>query len=431
MPTVLSVFPNILNTILTILSALYLFHTFAKAKRKPIFVLFLVLSVFALSGVIWFTKIKQLRFVLMFAVVFLLSFSFKMKLLHRVLLTAALAALSGISDVIALLSQMLLFDVSSEQTFKEPNYSLGVIQTFVILFIALFIIHHARHRLFTNIYNKKFIILYTLPIATVLAIWTEYAIACNFEINNSIKILLLVNATVLILANLIIFYFSDNIYDRLQSEYQLRVAEEMITEQKQQYASLVENNSETRQIKHDQKNFILGALAELKQHHYEELELQLNKQLESLNSFSFPSTELPIVHAIIDFKSKSAKESSAKIECSTRILAKSTINDIDLAILLGNLLDNAIEATAVLPDHSKKEIRVFVEVTEPQMIVSVTNPVIKDINVNHLKTTKNDSQNHGYGLLAVRRIADKYNGPLLLDCQNNTFGASAVLNQPE
>ena len=97
----------------------------------------------------------------------------------------------------------------------------------------------------------------------------------------------------------------------------------MITEQKQQYASLVENNSETRQIKHDQKNFILGALAELKQHHYEELELQLNKQLESLNSFSFPSTELPIVHAIIDFKSKSAKESSAKIECSTRILAKS------------------------------------------------------------------------------------------------------------
>ena len=121
MPTVLSVFPNILNTILTILSALYLFHTFAKAKRKPIFVLFLVLSVFALSGVIWFTKIKQLRFVLMFAVVFLLSFSFKMKLLHRVLLTAASAALSGISDVIALLSQMLLFDVSSRTNLQRAK----------------------------------------------------------------------------------------------------------------------------------------------------------------------------------------------------------------------------------------------------------------------------------------------------------------------
>ena len=139
MPTVLSVFPNILNTILTILSALYLFHTFAKAKRKPIFVLFLVLSVFALSGVIWFTKIKQLRFVLMFAVVFLLSFSFKMKLLHRVLLTAALAALSGISDVIALLSQMLLFDVSSEQTFKEPNYSSYRLLSFCSLRFLLFI----------------------------------------------------------------------------------------------------------------------------------------------------------------------------------------------------------------------------------------------------------------------------------------------------
>ena len=431
MPTALNIFPNILNTVLTILSALYFYHTFAKAKRKSYFLITLLISTIVLSGVIWFVSIKVLRFVLMVITLFGLTFCFQMKMLHRILLAGSFAALFSISDVIALLSQMLLFNVSSEQTFNEPYFSLGVIQTFVILFIALFIIHHARHRIFTNVYSKQFIILYTLPVATVLAIWTEYAIACNFEVNNVIKILMLVNATVLILANLIVFYFSDSIYDKLQSEYRLRIAEELIAEQRQQYASLVESNSEVRQIRHDQKNFILGALTELNRHQYKELETQLKNQLASLNGFSYPGTELPIVSAIVEYKTKAADEVCAKIDCDTRASAKSNISDIDLAILLGNLLDNSIEAAAVLPEGFDKTIQVFVEVTKPQIIVSVTNPVAKDIDVEHLKTTKKDQKNHGFGLLAVRKIVEKHNGTLLLNCENNIFEASAVLNQPE
>ena len=144
-----------------------------------------------------------------------------------------------------------------------------------------------------------------------------------------------------------------------------------------------------------------------------------------------PYCQNNLLQAILEGKRIRAEQNHIQVSYEILLPENLSIATTDISSIFFNLLDNAIEATAVLPDHSKKEIRVFVEVTEPQMIVSVTNPVIKDINVNHLKTTKNDSQNHGYGLLAVRRIADKYNGTLLLDCQNNTFGASAVLNQPE
>lgn len=428
MPTVLNNFPNILNTVLTILSTLYFYHTFAKTKRKFQFAVILFASVIALSLIFWFVDIKAIHFVLMIAILFCLSFGFQMKTLHRILLTGTFTALLGITDVVAYFSQMLLLKITSEQTLFEPYYSLGILHTFTILFIVLIIVHHAHHRLFVNAYNKKFLILYTLPTATLLAIWTEYIIARNFETTNGLKILLLVDATVLILTNFIVFYFADNIYDKLQYECRLRIAEEMIAEQHQQYTSLVESGSEIRQIKHDQKNFILGALSQLHQCEYDKLEAYLINRLEHFDRFSYSPPSLYIVNAIIEYKSKYAEKLCVSIDCDTRISAKPAINDIDLAILMGNLLDNAIEAVADLPEYQNKVINVFVESDDTKIIVSITNPVLKNIDVEHLKTRKKDPDHHGYGLLAVRKIADKYSGTLLLTCQDNVFEASVVLN---
>lgn len=428
MPTVLNIFPNILNIVLTTLSVLYFYRTFAKTKRKLQFAVILSASVITLNLIFWFVDIKAIHFGLMIATLFCLSFGFQMKTLHRILLTGTFAALLGITDVAAYFSQMLLLKITSEQTLIEPYYSLGILHTFAILFIVLFIIHHAHHRRFVNAYNNRFLILYTLPTATLLAIWTEYIIACSFEITDEIRNLLLVNATVLIITNFIVFYFADTIYDKLQYEYKLRIAEEMIAEQHQQYASLVESGSEIRQIKHDQKNFILGAISQLHQCEYDKLEAYLTNQLEHFDSFSYSNPSLSIVNAIVEYKSKYAEKSCINIDCDTRISAKPAINDIDLAILMGNLLDNAIEAVSGLPEYQSKVINVFVESDDTKIIVSITNPVLKNIDVEHLKTTKKDVNHHGYGLLAVRKIADKYSGTLLLTCQDNVFEASVVLN---
>lgn len=429
MPTALYAFPNILNVILTILSSLYFYHTFSKAKRRSHFLIVLISATLALSLVIWFISTKAIRFFLIIGVVFGLSFCFEMKMLHHVLLTSAFAALLGIADVAAYFSQMLILRLTSEQTLTEPYYSLGIINTFAILFLVLLIIHHARHRHFANTHNKQFFVLLALPIATLLAIWTEYIIARSFEITDSQKVLLLVNASVLIITNFIIFYYSDNIYDKLQYEYKLRIAEEMIEKQRQQYASLVESNSEIRQIKHDQKNFIIGALSELRQAEHEKLEAHLSDQLSHLDSFSYVASKWSIIDTVIEYKSQYADRFHAKINHDIRISAKPNVDDIDIAILIGNLLDNAIEAVSALSDDQSKNIEIFAESDERKTIISITNPVEKSIDTNHLKTTKNDANRHGYGLIAVKRIVDKYNGTLLLTCQDNVFEASAMLNQ--
>lgn len=423
--------PIILNIIFIPLASLYLFKTFSKIKSKSALILTLLAFVVIYSIIALFVSIMPIRFVLTYGCVLLLSFSFLMKTSYRLLLSGVTMALLGIADVLTFIVHQLIFDISSEETYIEPYYSLGVIQTFTIIFVVLFIIDHTKHNRFANSHSKKAWILYALPIATVLAIWTEYAIATKFELSNGLKLLLIINAFMLILTNFIVFYFSDSIYDKLQYEYKLRIAEEMIWEQSKKYFSLVENSTEVRRLKHDQCNFILGVIDSLKKEKYDDLEEHLNKRLDTLQKVSYNSPGIPIFETIITYKQTEAAKHGIRIICDTNVKGMFQFDSIDFAIILGNLLDNAIEATSKIEDSKPRNIDVFIESKSKHILLSITNPVEKDINAHELKTTKLDKKNHGFGLLSVQKIVDKYTGSFLLKCKDRIFEASIILPQPE
>ena len=421
--------PEILNTVFTPLASFYLFHTFTNIKNKAKFLLALIAFTALYTSVNWFVEIMPIRLALTFICVFVLSLGFMMKTSYRFLLSGVFMAIIAIADVLAVTSQLLFFEVSISQTYDEPYFSLGVLQTFIIVFTALFLIHHAKHHQFTNTYSKKIKILYLLPLATILANWTEYAIVCNFDLSTGLELLLIANLFVLILTNFIVFYVSDNIYNQLQYEYKLRVAEELITQQSKKYASLIKDSEEIKRIKHDQRNFVLGAITELDQNKYETLKSHLNEQLEVLKKFSHSKSDYPIFDVIIEHKQKEAKKYGITITHDINALVTPQVDNIDFAIIIGNLLDNAIEATAIIENLECKTIDFFAEISIEHILISITNPVDKEIDVNQLNTSKPDPKNHGLGLLSVNKIVDKYSGSLILKCQDGIFEASIMLPQ--
>ena len=151
--------PEILNTVFTPLASFYLFHTFSKIKNKAKFLLALIAFTALYTSVNWFVEIMPIRLALTFFCVFVLSLGFMMKTSYRFLLSGVFMAIIAIADVLAVTSQLLFFEVSISQTYDEPYFSLGVLQTFIIVFTALFLIHHAKHHQFTNTYSKKIKIL--------------------------------------------------------------------------------------------------------------------------------------------------------------------------------------------------------------------------------------------------------------------------------
>ena len=95
--------------------------------------------------------------------------------------------------------------------------------------------------------------------------------------------------------------------------------------------------------------------------------------------------------------------------------------------MFANLLDNAIENTKKYGGN--RYINIEANVRSGYLALSLTNPVREKVTIknNRIKTTKQDSRNHGIGLRNVERTAEKYCGRLLLECTDTEFTADVSL----
>ena len=95
-----------------------------------------------------------------------------------------------------------------------------------------------------------------------------------------------------------------------------------------------------------------------------------------------------------------------------------------MANILGNLIDNAIEAARV-------ETESFVEITIKQeksfLIINIKNKCTKLIEIEEIKTSKRDSEFHGIGLRSVRRTVKKYDGQMAMYIKNKEFNTNILI----
>ena len=102
------------------------------------------------------------------------------------------------------------------------------------------------------------------------------------------------------------------------------------------------------------------------------------------------------------------------------------IDELDLCNVLGNLLNNAIEACENIENSN---IKLSLIKNKKLLLISVTNSLETSvINENkNLKTTKSDKKFHGYGIKNIRDIASKYNGKTEFTEENGQFVARVWL----
>ena len=96
--------------------------------------------------------------------------------------------------------------------------------------------------------------------------------------------------------------------------------------------------------------------------------------------------------------------------------------------MLSNLLDNAIEATSDERlrdlDPAYRKIVLELKKTDKFFLISLTNPCAEKVNIVNgmVKTSKEDSRNHGFGLKNIRSAAENYDGELSIFCEERPYG---------
>ena len=134
-----------------------------------------------------------------------------------------------------------------------------------------------------------------------------------------------------------------------------------------------------------------------------------------------------VADAIINNKAVIAAQSGNKIQFDGQFPAEG-LADEDICTILANALDNAIEAVAKIEDEST--ITVEAVIRNKNFILNISNPVIENIKIgknNSIKTTKKNRNEHGIGTKNIIKVVNKYNGAMVIECDNKIFSINIRL----
>jgi len=190
---------------------------------------------------------------------------------------------------------------------------------------------------------------------------------------------------------------------------------------------IMESRNRVRALRHDMKNHIL-ALQVLVQR--KELE-ETSKYLDSMKNFmtnpeEYVKTGNDAVDSLLNYKIQKANEFLNVVETKISIPEQLRLRSFDLNVLLGNLLDNAIDASMQTED---KKLKITIKLDKGILFINICNSCqrIADGKSDFFETTKEDKVNHGIGLKNVRRIVKKYHGDIAFLYENASMETDVMM----
>ena len=135
-----------------------------------------------------------------------------------------------------------------------------------------------------------------------------------------------------------------------------------------------------------------------------------------------------MVDAILNCKLSLIKSKNITVNAKATVPTELRISEIDLCAIIGNLLDNAMEACLRQDESEERFIRVYISILKQQLYICVTNSVggkVKKVGKTYLSTK--DSDAHGFGLMRIDRLADKYDGYVNRQNEEGAFATEVML----
>ena len=133
--------------------------------------------------------------------------------------------------------------------------------------------------------------------------------------------------------------------------------------------------------------------------------------------------------AILNSKISLAQSKFITVHCDAQIPVKLKMSELDLCCIIGNLFDNAIEASVKLPEN-QRVIRVYMDMKNTQLYISFTNftagkKMKKEGKL--FRSTKGDG--HGFGLVRIDAIVERLEGYISRNSEDGAFTTEILLPQ--
>lgn len=406
-------------------------HSFSSKKGRMIYVCasvcyaLMVLTINSITSYEGWIGVVYSIYIFAFSLIFLRG-KLLTKILISILTDICLISVSTFS--VNLMSVVFKSNVDAIYSEKTLSRFLMIIIDQMILFYVFAVFLRIFKKSKMNFGKKEWIFIITIFAASFLSIAAIQITLQKNDLSEQYIGILMAAELGLILINIICFFMMSILNNSHKAAEELSMLKQQ-DEIRKQYAENVKYRyDEIRRIRHDMKQSytVLETLL---------LENRTSEAIDYIRSgkSAIAKTEVLVdvgndfVNSLLNSKLSTAKQLGIEVICSS-VKDISGVEAVDLCTLLGNLLDNAIEAAEQCP-LEKSLIEVKITSSDNKLVIQVTNSIkCSVLNENsELKSTKPNPMEHGFGVRSIRLIAKKYSGSVKYFEEDDTLSCRVIL----
>ncbi len=217
--------------------------------------------------------------------------------------------------------------------------------------------------------------------------------------------------------------FMDKRIEKQLDRYQRELLETHYQEVENMYRQM-------RGWRHDYRNHIQAMKAYAANGDLEAIRSYLDMLDTDLNTVdTVVKTGNSMADAILNSKISLAQSKDIPVSVDAHIPVKLKMSELDLCCIIGNLFDNAIEASIALPPD-KRLIRVYMEMKNTQLYISFTNfTAAKKLKKEGGRFKTSKGEGHGFGLVRIDAIIERLDGYLSRNSEDGAFTTEILIPQ--
>ena len=429
---------DVIVLIIEIVSCYSFFDIFAiKRKRNKSQVVLSVLTLIVLSRLcIHFLKkytiIKMLLMIVM--IILAMWFLYEISFIKTLILVFFIESIITITDYIVIMILAKIYgDITTLGGASSLIGRLIIILSRLILFAILIVISRIsskkRNNVTADMSNKEWIQFLIFPIFTICAVMLMVNSVMKSYHSDIVPVYYII-AIGLIVLNLVVFHLISEILEHSRKMKEAQILRQQSIGQVELYNSMRENYNIQRQRTHEYKNQIVCMDMLMKKKDYSKLENYIGNISDGLDAqLDMVDTNNDVVNAILNAKYYEAIKNDVLFVLKINDLSDIKVSDEDIVTILSNLLDNAIEA-AKQCDVGKRTVKIKLLSEDDVLSIAVTNayktePMLTEDG--YIRTTKNNKEEHGWGIRNIVATLEKYNAEYIIDYKNGEFIFSIIM----
>ncbi len=232
----------------------------------------------------------------------------------------------------------------------------------------------------------------------------------------------LLAALALLYMNILLIIYAERMKESTDRRREAELMQQHFALQEQYYASMYAEQNETRAMFHDINKYMLAMKALVGKQNSDEAARVLQ---EAQDVFDNLNTVIDVGNSVVNIilteYQAITRTNNIDFSFDVSVPAELKLSASELYVLLGNTMDNAIEACKELPAE-KRYLRMQLKQFHSIIFYQIENPYL----LPHLDRKR--GKNHGFGLQNARRIPEKYNGVFNVDISDEVFSVTARFN---